>query len=430
MDVATTFDDFLNNIEVKNSDNIISRFKTVTKRLNKDYYDGLEKDDEHGVYIGSFGRDTAINGVSDLDIDFIMPDEDFKKYNKSDENGQYKLLCDVKESLKKTYSTSTINVDRYVVVVKFAKDFIEVCPVFEEKDGSYTFPDSYNNGSWKKTNPNPEAAEINLFDDTTSGNLKKLCRMSRAWKDKMGVKIGGLLLDTFAYNFLKSDTKYHSYTTGSYDILVRDFFEYLKDLDDNKKYWLAPGSNQHVYKKNSNFKAKAKKAYDIVVDAIAKKDEDDVYEEWQKVFGKVFPYPQTLSERSSNYTTQEEYIEVMYPINIIYKVRIECEVTQAGFRTELLRKMTGRLRKNKKLMFYIENTDVPKPYRVLWKVKNEGIIAKQRNSLRGQIIDSNNGDDARRESSDFEGEHYVECYIIKDGFCVAKDRIDVPISTL
>ena len=430
MDVSSTFNDFLNNIEVKNSDNIISRFKTVTKRLNKDFYNGLEKDDEHGIYIGSFGRDTAINGVSDLDIDFIMPDEDFKKYNKSDENGQYKLLCDIKDALNKTYSTSEITVDRYVVVVKFDKDFIEVCPVFEEKDGSFTFPDSYNNGSWRKTNPNPETVEIDVFNDATSGNLKKLCRMGRAWKDKMGVKIGGLLLDTFAYNFLKSDSKYHTYGVGNYDILMRDFFEYLKNLDDNKKYWLAPGSNQHVYKKSSNFKSKADKTYNIVLNAIATEEDDDVYEQWQKVFGKVFPYPQTLSERSTNYTSNEEYIEWTYPVNISYKLLIECEVTQAGFRAELLRKMTGRLRKNKKLLFYIENTDVPKPYKVLWKIKNEGSLAKQRNSLRGQITNSNNGNEGRRESSDFEGEHYVECYVIKNGFCVAKDRIDVPISTL
>lgn len=429
MDVASTFSDFLKNIEVKNTDNIISRFKTVTKRLNKDFYDDLDSEDEHGLFVGSFGRDTAINGISDLDMNFIMPDEDFKKYNKKDENGPSKLLSDVRDSLKITYSTSEVKVDRYVVVVKFTNDFIEVCPVFKEKDGSFTFPDSHNEGSWKITNPEPETQELNNYNSTTSGNLKNLCRMARAWKDKMGVKIGGLLIDTFVYNFLRSDEKYHSYETDQYDLLVRDFFEYLKDMDDNKNYWLALGSNQHVYKKNSNFKSKAKKAHSIVVAAIAQEDDDDVYEEWQKVFGKTFPYPQYASESSTNYTSEEEYIERKYPIDIKYRLRIECAVSQEGFRTELLRLMTGKLRKQKKLLFYIESTEVPKPYHVLWKVKNEGPVAKQK-GLRGQIISSNQGEEARRETSDFEGEHYVECYIIKNGFCVARDRIDVPISTL
>jgi hypothetical protein len=88
------------------------------------------------------------------------------------------------------------------------------------------------------------------------------------------------------------------------------------------------------------------------------------------------------------------------------------------------------LRKNKELVFFVTNTDVPKPYTVLWKVKNEGEIANLKDCLRGQIINSNRGSDRRKEKSNFQGAHFVECYIIKDGFCVARDRIDVPISTL
>lgn len=90
--------------------------------------------------------------------------------------------------------------------------------------------------------------------------------------------------------------------------------------------------------------------------------------------------------------------------------------------------MMTHLSKNKKLRFFIDTTDVPEPYEVLWKIKNEGEIAYSRNSLRGEIITSNLGNNQRKESSDFEGPHYAECYIIKDGYCVARDRIDVPIS--
>ena len=35
----------------------------------------------------------------------------------------------------------------------------------------------------------------------------------------------------------------------------------------------------------------------------------------------------------------------------------------------------------------------------------------------------------RIEHSDFRGNHVVECYIIKDGVVVARDCIDVPITT-
>ena len=114
-------------------------------------------------------------------------------------------------------------------------------------------------------------------------------------------------------------------------------------------------------------------------------------------------------------------------MNITNYLRIDCVVSQAGFRTELLRQVRF-LRKKKELIFFIDKTDVLPPYNVLWKVKNEGEIAKQRSCLRGQIIEPNKDYNKRKENSNFEGAHYVECYIIKDGFCVARDRIDVPIS--
>ncbi|WP_454229886.1 nucleotide-binding domain-containing protein [Propioniciclava flava] len=34
----------------------------------------------------------------------------------------------------------------------------------------------------------------------------------------------------------------------------------------------------------------------------------------------------------------------------------------------------------------------------------------------------------RVERSDFKGEHVVECYVVRDGVVVARDRLDVPIS--
>ena len=84
----------------------------------------------------------------------------------------------------------------------------------------------------------------------------------------------------------------------------------------------------------------------------------------------------------------------------------------------------------KHLEFYIDSMDseIKKeaPYDIYWKVKNEGQEAIKRDCIRGQIKRTNTK--FINESSDFIGEHYVECYIVKDGICIAKDHIDVPIS--
>lgn len=84
----------------------------------------------------------------------------------------------------------------------------------------------------------------------------------------------------------------------------------------------------------------------------------------------------------------------------------------------------------KHLEFYIEEMDykIDKEgeYDIYWKVKNEGKEAMKRDCIRGQVKRTNTK--YIIESSDFIGEHYVECYIVKDGVCIAKDHIDVPIS--
>ena len=94
---------------------------------------------------------------------------------------------------------------------------------------------------------------------------------------------------------------------------------------------------------------------------------------------------------------------------------------------EMLRTGTW-LKADKKLRFMVVECSVPQPYKVKWKVLNRGPEAERRNSIRGQIVDSTVSG-VRDERSDFPGEHLVECYIVKDGIVVARDRIDVPISS-
>ena len=429
MNTSSTFEDFLSNLTITNDEKIIQRYKNITKSLNKEFYEENESETENSVKIGSYGRKTAINGVSDLDMMFDIPSEYFSTYNDSETNGQSALLQDVRKAILKRYSTTDVRGDGQVVVVSFTNYIIEICPGFLQTDGSYKYPDSHNGGKWKKTDPIPEMEEIDDFNITTNNNLKNLAKFVRAWKNKCGVKIGGLLVDTLCYEFLKNNTEHHETKFDKYDELVRDFFEYLKDYDKTREFWYSPGSKQKVYKKKSNFINKSKKAYDNVVDAIDKKDNDTVYSIWRKVFGYPFPYPIAIRESAEDFTSAEQYIEQLYPVDIRYALTINCEVTQAGFRTVFLRELLDKLRINKKLKFFIEYTDVPKPYEVKWKIKNKGSIAKVNRNFRGQII-NDDGQEVRRETSSFGGAHFVECFIIKNNICVARDRIDVPISNL
>lgn len=238
--------------------------------------------------------------------------------------------------------------------------------------------------------------------------------------------MGGLLIDTLVHNFFSQTDDYDSAGTGSFDLMARDFFEFLKNEPD-KKYYLALGSNQRVEVK-ARFQPKAKKAYNKVREAIADEGKAAANKKWREVFGTSVPL--AVSEAALAYTDTEQFIEDRYPVDITGSVAIDCEVTQNGWRPTRLREMlhTGApLRADKSLKFIVTGCSVKPPYTLKWKVLNRGLEAERRNMVRGQIVDPSRPN-TRVEHSDFRGDHVVECFVVKDGIVVARDRIDVPIS--
>ena len=290
MSISIKFETFNRNIRISSDDEwtISYRYKQITKRLNLDFW-GWESETLHSLYVGSYGRDTDIH-VSDVDILFQLPYSIYEQYNKYQGNGQSALLQALKNSLQTTYSTSYLKGDGQIVGIDFSDGIsFEIVPCFINKDDSFTYPDSNGGGSWKTTNPKPEIKEIREKNIEWNKNLKRLCRMARAWKDKWSVPIGGLLIDTLAYNFLK-DWEYKNKSYMYYDWMVRDFFEFLKNQTKGQTYWYAVGSNTRIYN-DSDFRYKALRCYNISLEAIEYESKDMPYnanEKWKEIFGSKF----------------------------------------------------------------------------------------------------------------------------------------------
>lgn len=426
MSIAEKFQTFLSNIKIDNDEQIGSRYGDITACLNKSFRD-TSSATANNLQVGSYGRWTAIRGVSDLDMIYIMPAGKWDSYNVV--GGQAKLLSDTKDALKSRYPRTDIYVDSPVVRVLYTNFHVEVQPAFEQVDGSFKFPDTRNGGSWNLTKPR---AEIEAMKDTNvekNRNLRRLCKMARAWKNKHGVAMGGLLIDTLAYNFLKSTDAYDTRSYLYYDWMSRDFFKYLADEPEKERY-AALGSGQHVKVKDA-FQSAAGKAYDLCVKAIAAADSDTENAKWQKVYGARFPAPEKLIAKASNrvFRETEEFVEDRFPVDIRYKLKIDCEVTQNGFQPRRLRGMLGKnfkLSAQKSLKFEVSDIKIPGTYDVYWKVLNRGDEAERRDCIRGQIV-ADGGHQTVSEHTNFAGDHIVECYAVKNGVVVAKDRIHVPI---
>lgn len=158
---------------------------------------------------------------------FVLPYPEHVKYDNYSVNGQSALLQSVKRSIEKTYSTTSIKGDGQGILVPFNDGItFEVVPAFVHKNNSFTFPNANNGGSWEITNPKPEIEAIKLLNSACNGNLKRLCRMMRAWKRQWHVPISGLLIDTLAYQFIEN-WEYRNKSYLYYDFMSRDFFSWM-----------------------------------------------------------------------------------------------------------------------------------------------------------------------------------------------------------
>lgn len=417
---AELFDQIFKNLKVSNYQEIAMRRDEITKALNGEYREDPDST-SHRLMVGSYGRHTAIDGVSDLDLLYILPPKLRNKYRSPD--GPYRALKRTKDAIVKRYPTTEVSVSQLVVVVKFQNFKFEVQPVFAEKDGDFAYPDTKRK-LWLRTKPRKEIEAIKEFNAESSGSLRALCRLTRSWKNKHDVHIGGLLIDTLAFNFLKQNEQYQR--GNSYDQMFADFLFWLSN-EPRKSYYLAPGSSQQV-RVTQAFQRKASTAHELAMKAIESEESSSYTRRWRDLLGKPVPLTEDQKSRNYDYVDTEQFIEDYYPQNIRYTLDINCTVMSQEESTWLSGWLRRRVRlpRGRKLIFQVTFCDVPEPFELKWKVLNEGKQARERNMIRGSILDDD-GSWSREESSEFHGDHFVECYAIKDGALVARAHISVPI---
>lgn len=420
MTVSRDFSVFLDNLKIKNKDTLSSRYGTITRNLNEKFR-GLDNDKtSNSLQAGSYGRYSGIQGISDLDMLYILPASAWPTYRKDPS----KSLDTAKIAIQKTYKTSNVRKDRQVVVVEM-KDFtFEVVPVFEWQ-GIFKYPDTYNGGTWRKCDTRAELQSFRDLNNQRNDNLRKLAKMVRAWKARNDVHMSGFLIDTLCYKFFKTNSTYDNSSFGSFDTLVRDFFQYLANEPD-REYYHAFGSNSQV-KVYKPFQKVAQEALDnaeAAIESRAKSQEAKCNQCYKAIFGTKFPNREVEQIKAAN----EQFIEELFQLDLTNHIEIDCEVKD-DLVTKILssiRFFGNRIAHQRKLHFFVKGTDIADDFEVKWKVRNRGHIADRKNDHRGQIL-ADDGTKTRVETAAFYGDHTVECYAMCNNTVVARHEITVPI---
>lgn len=433
--LSNHFEDFCEEIVVDNGEieRWLERIKEIAKKLNKKYYDS-SSDEDNILIVGSVGRGTAIHNVSDYDCIFELPPEKFNQFDSHSGNGQSDLLQEVKKEIQTRYPSTKVKGDGQVVVVSFSEGDIEVMPAFRQSDNNFKYPDSNNGGTWKTTKPLLEIEETERMAKLTGNHYINFCRLMRKWKNEIGFKFKGLLIDTMTKKFFDEDDDRKNLNYSNYYDSFVEFLKFLSDQNADCAYWYALGSNQQITNDDKGkFIKKAKKAYNKLKDV--SEDSEDVIPKLRELLGKEFAKTVEVNKESqfARLAPNEELPERKFIVDIRYNLKLDYTVEQDGFRPKRMSyfiKNKCKLKSGKKLNFYIENTDIP-DYLLpniewYWKVRNIGSEAVRKNCERGQI---KKGTKTHQEPTAFNGDHYVECYAVIGKQMVAKGRVSVPIDT-
>lgn len=226
------------------------RYHTVTKAINNEFWNSTS-DTLHSLYVGSYGRNTAID-TSDIDILVELPSNLFDRYNNLSGNSQSRLLQAVRNAILNAYPRSDVRADGQIVKIAFSDgmDF-EIVPAFKSWDGSYRYPDTNTGGSWKSTNPKAEQDAMAQKNKSSNGLLYDTCKHIRYIRDNSfsSYHLSGIVIDSFVYEAIGNwrwlnSGESSSQPSGTYEQVLLDYYNQhgiCWGLSIN-----APGSNDTV----------------------------------------------------------------------------------------------------------------------------------------------------------------------------------------
>lgn len=226
------------------------RYHTVTKAINNEFWN-LTSDTLHSLYVGSYGRNTAID-TSDIDILVELPSNLFDRYNNLSGNSQSRLLQAVRNAILNAYPRSDVRADGQVVKIAFSDGMnFEIVPAFKSWDGSYRYPDTNTGGSWKSTNPKAEQDAMAQKNKSSNGLLYDTCKHIRYIRDNSfsSYHLSGIVIDSFVYEAIGdwrwlNSGESSSQPSGTYEQILLDYYNQhgiCWGLSIN-----APGSNDTV----------------------------------------------------------------------------------------------------------------------------------------------------------------------------------------
>jgi hypothetical protein len=430
MTIDSDFKNFLSTIEPSKTD--IDYISSVHTNL-RDFLetDLVYKDICRNTYLsGSYANHTCIkpqknDGRTDVDIVVLT--------SHSIVDRPSSVLSELQVVLLKKEKYKTAKLQSHSIGINMAGIDIDVTPLVTDNKGNY-YVGSTDDSKWKRTDPKSHiqwSTEINAKDN---GKFKPLVKMLKWWRRKhcpLNVRYpkGITLEKMIADNIGDTESSYEELCIGTMRNIVDKYEQSiglqrmptLEDptIIDNDLF------DRYKLQDLSDYVNNLSEHLDLITEKGTNNDT------WREIFGDEFPKESTGQRKGElNYANFSKYLSVGYrqkpPWAVPFRpsVFIKTEVVLPdGTKRRYVN--DGYPLPKRTDLYYTAACGVKRPFTVKWQIVNSGEEARNDGCLRGGFEDSGNsekGDLSRKESTAYAGKHYVQCFIIQHGRCVAKSQ--------
>ncbi|WP_418722360.1 SMODS domain-containing nucleotidyltransferase [Enorma sp.] len=430
MSISDDFAKFLADIEPSSS--TVSEISSVQKSL-REYLSSHEEYScrcQSSYLSGSYAKHTAIRPAKDdgnRDVDIVV------ETDHSTDDGPADVLEELRSALADASKYSTARVQTHSVGIQLSKLDIDVVPLAKE-DESWYIGDA-ETGEWSQTNPKGHKEWATEVNEEHDGKYKPVVKILKWWRREhcpegsrwpKGITLEKMVADSFPEEM------------GPYGDLVASVFRSMHDhCSDDLASGVVPFVDDPSLPGNdlaASYSIEDFREFDDeLVSAIALLDESgSTNEVWRKILGERFPVGSSKAELS---LPASVFLPTQHALAVSWRERLPYVVKAKGFGIQVYAEVETKDGKR----FTIRSNDrtIPKDctvvYHVLrspslrncsirWQIVNTGTEAISAGCKRGEIAASNESNGFRRETTAYTGRHYVQCFAIRNGVCIARSK--------
>ena len=430
MSINDDFVRFLSDIEPSHS--TVAEISSAQKSL-RDYLSSHEDYSERyqSSYLsGSYAKHTAIRPAKDdgnRDVDIIV------ETDHSLDDAPADVLEELRIVLADTSKYSTAHVQTHSVGIQLSKLDIDVVPLAMKNENWYI--GDAETGEWSRTNPKAHKEWSTEVNKGHGCNYKPIVKILKWWRREhcpessrwpKGITLEKMIADNFPEE------------TGPYDDLVASVLRsmhdrYSEDLTSER----IPFVGDPVLPENNlvaSYSLEDLEEFDNeLTSAIALLDENgSTNEVWRKILGNRFPAGSSKTEFS---LPNNIYLPTQRALTVGWRKRLPYVVKAKGYGIQVYAEVETK--EGERFTVHSNDRTIPKDSTVIyhalrnprmrndsiyWQIVNTGAEAISANCKRGEIEPSNAGNGSRREATAYTGRHYVQCFAIRNGTCIARSK--------